>query len=126
MVVEYHGCDASTLDDATGIQALMERAAEQSAATIVQTVIHSDLSDRRHRRLRPRVPGTGTPEPGGIRWVEFEEIIDALGCSETCVVGFDVMELAPSLDPSGASSIVAAKIVRELLLATRLPQPQAG
>ncbi len=72
------------------------------------------------------VPGTGTPEPGGIRWVEFEEIIDALGCSETCVVGFDVMELAPSQDPSGASSIVAAKIVRELLLATRLPQPQAG
>ncbi len=40
MVVEYHGCDASTLDDATGIQTLMERAAEQSAATIVQTVIH--------------------------------------------------------------------------------------
>ena len=32
------------------------------------------------------------------------------------VVGFDVMELTPQLDPTGVSNVVAAKVVRELLL----------
>jgi S-adenosylmethionine decarboxylase proenzyme len=40
LVVEYHGCDASILDDASAIQNLMERAAADASATIVQTVIH--------------------------------------------------------------------------------------
>lgn len=63
------------------------------------------------------VPGTGTPEPGGISWRDFEAIIDALTKSSVDVVGLDVMELAPQLDPSGVSSVVAAKCVRELMLA---------
>jgi agmatinase len=33
------------------------------------------------------------------------------------VVGLDVVELAPQLDPSGVSSVAAAKIVRECLIA---------
>jgi len=33
------------------------------------------------------------------------------------VVGCDVMELAPPLDQSGASTALACKVVRELLLA---------
>jgi len=32
------------------------------------------------------------------------------------VVGGDVVELAPGLDPTGASSIVAAKVVMTMLL----------
>ena len=63
------------------------------------------------------VPGTGTPEPGGIGWNQFEEAIAAIGSAQAQIVGLDVMELAPRLDLSGVSSVVAAKCVRELLLA---------
>jgi len=59
-------------------------------------------------------PGTGTPEPGGIDWWIFQRFIRAIaGCD---VVGMDVVELAPQLDPSGCSSVLAAKCVREMLL----------
>jgi agmatinase len=64
------------------------------------------------------VPGTGTPEPGGIGWGEFQDLVAALRDSPGRVVAFDVMELAPTLDPSGMSAVLAAKVVRELLLAT--------
>lgn len=60
------------------------------------------------------LPGTGTPEPGGIDWSSFEALLSAL--AELRIVGCDVMELAPQLDPSGASSVLASKVVRELLL----------
>lgn len=65
------------------------------------------------------VSGTGTPEPGGITWQEFERICGFLRDASAPVVGIDVMELAPDLDPSRVSSVVAAKVVRELMLATR-------
>ena len=59
-------------------------------------------------------PGTGTPEPGGIEWWTFQRFIKAtLGCD---IVGLDVVELAPQLDASGCSSVLAAKCVREMLL----------
>ena len=37
--------------------------------------------------------------------------------AKTNVVGVDINELAPMLDMSGASTAVACKIVREMLLA---------
>ena len=66
--------------------------------------------------LDPSVfPGTGTPEAGGV---SFKELLDAIlvvtGCN---VVAADVNELAPMLDASGASTAVACKVVRELMLA---------
>ena len=66
--------------------------------------------------LDPSVfPGTGTPEAGGV---SFKELLDAVlvvtGCN---VVAADVNELAPMLDASGASTAVACKVVRELMLA---------
>ena len=67
--------------------------------------------------LDPSVfPGTGTPEPGGI---SFEELRKAatLVCSKLRIVGCDVNELSPHYDQSGVSTIVACKIVREMLLA---------
>lgn len=65
------------------------------------------------------MPGTGTPEPGGIDWATFERIAHALWRSSARIVGLDVMELAPRLDPTGVSDIVAAKVVRELVLSTQ-------
>ena len=67
--------------------------------------------------LDPSVfPGTGTPEPGGAT---FEELRKAatLVCRRGNVVACDVNELSPHYDQSGASTAVACKIVREMLLA---------
>ncbi|QDG53574.1 agmatinase [Persicimonas caeni] len=61
------------------------------------------------------MPGTGTPEPGGIDWACFESLLDVL--AERRLVASDVVELAPELDPTGVSSVLAAKVVREILLA---------
>lgn len=66
--------------------------------------------------LDPSVfPGTGTPEAGGVT---FMQLLNALRLvAKTNVVAADVNELAPMLDVSGASTAVACKVVRELLLA---------
>ena len=67
--------------------------------------------------LDPSVfPGTGTPEPGGVSFEALRKAV-TLVCSRCHVVGCDVNELSPPYDPSGVSNAVAAKIVREMLLA---------
>ena len=60
------------------------------------------------------MPGTGTPEPGGFLWHHFSELVNELRNHN--LVGADVVELAPQLDPSGISSVLAAKVTRSLLL----------
>ena len=49
--------------------------------------------------------------------VYFTIDLDCLDPSELNIVGADVNELAPMLDPSGVSTATACKVVRELLLA---------
>ena len=66
--------------------------------------------------LDPSVfPGTGTPEAGGVSFMELLEAIRMV--SQANVVGADVNELAPMLDASGVSTATACKVLRELLLA---------
>ena len=60
------------------------------------------------------MPGTGTPEPGGFVWAHFAELMAELRHHQ--LVGADVVELAPQLDPTGVSSVLAAKVTRSLLL----------
>ena len=60
------------------------------------------------------LPGTGTPEPGGYHWSDFASLIEVL--REHHLVAADVVELAPQLDTSGMSSVLAAKVTRSLLL----------
>ena len=60
-------------------------------------------------------PGTGTPEAGGV---SFIQLLDAIRwVTSANVVGADVNELAPMLDASGVSTATACKVLRELLLA---------
>jgi agmatinase len=67
--------------------------------------------------LDPSVfPGTGTPEPGGITFEELRAAVTKV-CGALNIVGCDVNELSPHYDPSGVSTAVACKIVREMLLA---------
>jgi len=65
--------------------------------------------------LDPAVlPGTGTPEPGGV---SFTELLSAvLQLHKVQLVGCDIVELAPHYDQSGASTAVACKLTREILL----------
>jgi agmatinase len=60
------------------------------------------------------LPGTGTPEPGGFHWSDFALVVEEL--RQHRLVAADVVELAPQLDTSGVSSVLAAKVTRSLLL----------
>ncbi|HOO43583.1 MAG TPA: agmatinase [Bacillota bacterium] len=66
--------------------------------------------------LDPAVfPGTGTPEPGGMTYKDLLNAIQNF-TKLTNVVGADIVELAPMLDSSNVSTIVAAKTLREMIL----------
>ncbi|KKM10163.1 agmatinase [Clostridiales bacterium PH28_bin88] len=60
-------------------------------------------------------PGTGTPEPGGCGAKEILEAVCLLG--ELNVVGFDLVEVSPAYDLAETTALLAAKIVREAILA---------
>ena len=66
--------------------------------------------------LDPSVfPGTGTPEAGGVSFVELMNA--AFKVFDNCnVIGFDMMELSPPYDPSGISTATALKLLREFLI----------
>lgn len=60
------------------------------------------------------LPGTGTPEAGGVTLCELMEGIEKV--SKLNLVALDMTELAPPLDPTGASTSLACKLLREILL----------
>src|SRR5215470_6842562 len=60
-------------------------------------------------------PGTGSPEPCGLRVPELVEIVRSLeGCQ---VIGGDLVEVAHAWDPTGRTGIAASWVIREALLA---------
>jgi len=60
------------------------------------------------------VPGTGTPEPGGLTPREAFPILRRL-CAESNVVGFELVELAPMIDPTYVSALNANRLIRECM-----------
>lgn len=56
-------------------------------------------------------PGVSNPEPGGISYAQVLELFRSLRRFD--VVGLDVVEGCPPCDPSGATMVVAAKLVQE-------------
>ncbi len=60
-------------------------------------------------------PGTGTPEAGGVNFTQLLEAI--MKVSSLQIVGLDINELSPVYDSTGASTAMACKVLRELLLA---------
>jgi agmatinase len=65
--------------------------------------------------LDPSVaPGTGNPEPDGASYAELLEGLRSL--SGHRVVGMDLVEVAPPWDPGGRTAVIAATLVREMLL----------
>jgi agmatinase len=60
-------------------------------------------------------PGTGTQEAGGLTYTQLVSDVRFV-CSKLNVVALDNVELSPSLDPSGRSTALACKFLREELL----------
>ncbi len=59
------------------------------------------------------LPATGTPEPGGLFWDETMNLLKTIGLKKK-IVGFDVVELAPS-KAHPASDFIAAKLTYKLI-----------
>lgn len=59
-------------------------------------------------------PGTGTPESGGISPQELFSVFTLLKGRN--IVGADLVEIAPQIDPTNNTSVLGAKIIREMLL----------
>ena len=59
------------------------------------------------------VPGTGTPEPGGLDWYEVSDLIAAVAATRR-IVGCDVVELAP-LPGNVASDFLAARMTYRMI-----------
>ena len=59
-------------------------------------------------------PGTGTPEAGGVSFLQLLAAIQL--AAQTNVIAADLNELAPMLDSTGVSTATACKVLRELIL----------
>ena len=66
-------------------------------------------------------PGTGNPEPDGASYAELLGALRSL--RQHRIVGMDLVEVAPPWDPGGLTPVVAASLVRDMLL---LFAPPAG
>jgi agmatinase len=132
-----HACTLRRmLDDAPVVQVGLRSAAVEEAKLIRDQALPF-FSPRQYRRLPDlspvmnalsenvyvtidldgidsgEMPAVGTPEPGGLRWDEVSELMEAVAASKR-IVGFDVMELAPDLGPK-AASYAAAKLAYRLI-----------
>lgn len=87
----------------------IEHALDKIAGAPIYMTVDLDVLDP------SEFPGTGTPEAGGV---SFEELRRALlkVAEIGNVVACDVNELSPTYDQSGASTALACKIIREILL----------
>lgn len=99
--------DKGTL--ASSIEACLERIQNLSSDRPIYLTLDLDFFDPSF------VPGTGTPEAGGENFHNFMKITKIL--KNKNLVGADVVELAPMLDPSGSSNAFASKVTREVILA---------
>jgi len=59
-------------------------------------------------------PGTGTPEPAGLTTREVFPIIRNL-CAMNQIVGFELVEMNPLVDPGYTTAMNAARVVKECL-----------
>jgi agmatinase len=99
---------------------------EWRLATREDTIVQSTTSLSRDLEGRPVylsvdldvldpsiMPETGTPEPGGLTFLQLHEAIISLRGLD--VVGADVVEYCPFPGGGGPSGAVAAKVIRELI-----------
>jgi len=59
-------------------------------------------------------PGTGNPEPAGAAYADLLAALRSL--SRHRIVGMDLVEVAPPWDPGGTTPVIAASLLRDMLL----------
>ncbi len=59
-------------------------------------------------------PGTGTPDPGGLSYTEARDLLQGIA-RKGRIVGFDLVEVNPWLDPTGVTPLTAAQLLIEFL-----------
>ncbi|GHV11660.1 agmatinase [Clostridia bacterium] len=92
-------------------------AALASASIPVYLTIDLDVLDP------AELPGTGTPEAGGVSFIELlAATLEVIATSN--VVAIDINELSPRLDTSGRSTSLANKFLRETLISITLKEQQ--
>ncbi len=102
-----------------GWERVMERAITEAAEGTDYLFISLDIDV-----LDPAyAPGTGTPEPNGLTPRELFPLLRRLG-AETNVVGMELVELNPLVDPTYVTPLVANRCVREIL--TGIAMRKAG
>ena len=58
--------------------------------------------------------GVGTPEAGGLTYLELMDWL--LYLKNFNIIGADIMELSPDIDPTKTSSATCCKLIREVLM----------
>jgi agmatinase len=61
-------------------------------------------------------PGTGAPEPGGLTYHDMRAAFRTLA-RRGRIIGVDIVEVAPALDPTGITSKTASRLIIDLLSA---------
>lgn len=89
-----------------GIEASVKRALEMIGRERIYLSIDIDGIDPAF------APGVATPEPFGLTPDDLKRLINSLGGR---LVGADVMELTPPMDPSGITAALVARIAREII-----------
>ena len=105
--VRYH---AMPEIEKRGWDAVMERALKEARESGKKIFISFDVDV-----LDPAFsPGTGTPVPGGLTMREALPIVRRL-CAENQLVGFEIVEVAPQLDPTYRTALNANFIMHACL-----------
>ena len=99
---------------------------DKSLASVVSSIEQSEQSNNRTIPVYLTIdmdvldpsefPGTGTQEAGGFSYLQLLADMRLI-CSKLNVVAMDNVELSPGLDPTGRSTALACKFLRECLLA---------
>lgn len=105
--VRYH---AMPEVEKRGWDAVMERALKEARESGKKLYVSFDVDV-----LDPAfIPGTGTPVPGGLTMREALPIVRRL-CAENELVGFEIVEVAPQLDPTYRTALNANFIMHACL-----------
>lgn len=107
---------------------------KQIAKLITPAMIHQDLSaciDKILSGLSQQVyvtfdidafdssivPGTGTPEPGGLNWLQATQILRKV-CTAKTIIGVDVVETLPLGNNNAITEFLAARLVAKIMAYT--------
>lgn len=69
-------------------------------------------------------PGTGTPEPGGMDWLQITDLLRSV-CSRREVVGADIVEVRP-IPPNHITEYLAARLAYKIIAYHQRRLPAGG